>query len=101
MSHADCHKQTMCDAETLSRSIFSSYHRTSVNFLDVEYEYVNIPRNEIFPLEKCYLEGLKTWCPADGASVLSRTYRSRNLQEPDHHLDYDTGCWVKGKKKGK
>lgn len=73
----------------------------SVNFLDVEYEYVNIPRNEIFPLEECYLEGLKTWCPVDGASVLSRTYRSRNLQEPDHHLDYDTGCWVKeGKKKG-
>ena len=38
MSHADCHKQTMCDAETLSLSIFSSYHRTNVNFLDVGVE---------------------------------------------------------------
>ena len=67
----------------------------TVNFLDIIYDYVTIPRKEIFPLERCYLEGLPTWCPVDGESVLQRTYRSNNLKESDHVLDNDSGCWVK------
>ena len=73
---------------------------TAVTFNDINYRYPVVPRNEIFPLQQCFLGSLPTWCPSDGARAMERYFHINrsSLAVPDHYLDYDTGCWVKKKR---
>jgi hypothetical protein len=61
------------------------------------YVYNQIPKSSMFPLQSCYLEGMQFWCPRNGEEVLTKAYK-RNVRAPDHHLNLNTGCWVKGAK---
>ena len=57
---------------------------------------LTLPRSLIFPLQDCYLSGIKLRCPAKGALVLKRVYKAtlgQDLQKPDRVLDRRSGCW--------
>lgn len=66
----------------------------TVNFLNYQYEQFQRPIEDIFPLKTCYLEGIRSWCPANAQNILNEEYGS-TVSKPNHVLDEDTGCWVK------
>ena len=57
---------------------------------------IMLPRSLIFPLQDCYLSGIKLRCPAKGALVLKHIYKKtleKDLEKPDRVLDRRSGCW--------
>lgn len=66
--------------------------------IDRNYNYLQHPLSNIFPLQTCYIEGIKTWCPANGNKITARHYHDDSVAQPNHELDMETGCWVKKKK---
>lgn len=66
----------------------------TVNFLNYQYKQFQRPIQDIFPLKTCYLEGIRSWCPANAQNILNEEYGS-TVSKPNHVLDEDTGCWVK------
>lgn len=66
---------------------------TTVQLLESSEEsYVQAPREWIFPLQSCYLEGIKMACPSRGGLFLTKLYGA-DVTEPNHRLDVSTGCW--------
>ena len=58
------------------------------------YDYVNIQRSDMFPVQRCTLEGIKLWCPNKPRVILKRLFRGDPIK-PDHRLDLKSGCWQK------
>lgn len=66
--------------------------------LDADTKYLTVPRDWIFPLQRCYLNGIKTTCPAKGGALTGLFYggdKNKPPKDPDHVLDWATGCWKK------
>ena len=45
-----------------------------VNFINAAYLYTSVPRDDIFPLRRCNLEGVDTFCPNKGNNVLKAMF---------------------------
>jgi hypothetical protein len=58
------------------------------------YDYVNILRNDMFPLQRCQLQGIKLWCPNKPKLILKQLFRGDPIK-PDHRLNLKSGCWQK------
>ena len=65
-----------------------------VNFIDLDYNYIDILRKDIFPLKRCFLEGIELWCPNNPQRILRQVFHSDPVKS-DHNLDLTTGCWEK------
>mmetsp|Transcript_2652 Transcript_2652/g.5665 ORF Transcript_2652/g.5665 Transcript_2652/m.5665 type:complete len:456 (+) Transcript_2652:2-1369(+) len=68
---------------------------THVQMYDKNSKWVEVPRDWMFPLQRCYLNGIPTECPSRGEWVLQQIYHA-DVRIPDHHLDLKTGCWEDG-----
>ena len=67
-----------------------------VNFLNAAYLYTSVPRDDIFPLRRCNLEGVDTFCPNKGNNVLKAMF-FRDVSRPNHIFDDTTGCFKRYK----
>ena len=63
-----------------------------VNFIDKNYGYINVLRNEIFPLKRCLLNGIQIWCPNKPKPILKKVFHTDPV-ENDHVLNRRNGCW--------
>ena len=63
-----------------------------VNFVDLDYNYVDILRKDMFPLRRCLLEGIQLWCPNHPHKILRQVFRTDPIKG-DHNLNRATGCW--------
>lgn len=69
---------------------------TNITIYQTNCSYATVPKEWIFPLETCYLEGHQALCPAQPAPLLAAAYPDTpNLEKPNMLLDWKTACWEK------
>lgn len=76
------------------RQLVESGNYTTIQFFTKKYQLKQIPKSELFPLEPCYLNGVRASCPAKPVKILNHLYHGIDVALPDHYLNQTTGCWV-------
>jgi hypothetical protein len=65
----------------------------SVQILAPSYDWLSIPREWLFPLQPCFLDGILLNCPAQAGGRLLQEIYNADVSDPDYLLDQATGCY--------
>lgn len=74
------------------RSNATAHQEEGLTEYDIDYDWMTLPRNWTFPLQKCRFSEIPVWCPAQPKKLVTRVYGVTALNTSD--TSCKNGKWV-------